>query len=199
MKNTNLKKYVAEGFLIVFSVLFALFINKLFDDYKTMQKKEVAIESIKKELNRNALIVKDWKARHIIIRDRIVSINNGNNDSIKNELLKNKFFDLGILTNQETLIDNTLTKTAWESAKSTGIIAEFDFKTIEILTQVYSLQDLITEKTIDDLLNFYFDTETHNLDNLDQTLIQFQLRFRELTGQEEIMIYLYDDSIKKIE
>ena len=199
MKNTNLKKYVAEGFLIVFSVLFALFINKLFDDYKTMQKKEVAIESIKKELNRNALIVKDWKARHIIIRDRIVSVNNGKNDSIKNELLKNKFFDLGILTNQETLIDNTLTKTAWESAKSTGIIAEFDFKTIEILTQVYSLQDLITEKTIGELLNFYFDTETHNLDNLDQTLIQFQLRFRELTGQEEIMIYLYDDSIKKIE
>ncbi|MGB5463124.1 MAG: hypothetical protein WBM92_07150 [Aureibaculum sp.] len=199
MKNTNIKKYVAEGFLIVFSVLFALFINKLFDDYKTMQKKEVAIESIKKELNRNALIVKDWKARHIIIRDRIVSVNNGNNDSIKNELLKNKFFDLGILTNQETLIDNTLTKTAWESAKSTGIIAEFDFKTIEILTQVYSLQDLITEKTIGELLNFYFKTETHNLDNLDQTLIQFQLRFRELTGQEEIMIYLYDDSIKKIE
>ncbi len=177
MKNTNIKKYLAEGFLIVFSVLFALFINKLFDDYKTMQKKEVAIESIKKELNRNALIVKDWKARHIIIRDRIVSINNGNNDSIKNELLKNKFFDLGILTNQETLIDNTLTKTAWESAKSTGIIAEFDFKTIEILTQVYSLQDLITEKTIGELLNFYFDTETHNLDNLDQTLDSISIAF----------------------
>ena len=199
MKNTNLKKYLAEGFLIVFSVLFALFINKLFDDYKTLQKKEVAIESIKKELNRNALIVKDWKAKHITIRDRIVSINNGKNDSIKSELRKNKYFDLGVLTNQESLIDNTLTKTAWESTKSTGIVAEFDFKTIEILTQVYSLQDLITDKTIGELLNFYFDTETHNLDNLDQTLIQFQLRFWELTGQEELMIYLYDDGINKIE
>lgn len=199
MKNTNLKKYLAEGFLIVFSVLFALFINKLFDDYKTKQKKEVAIESIKKELNRNALIVKDWKAKHIAIRDRIISINNGNNDSIKIELRKNKYFDLGILTNQESLIDNTLTKTAWESAKSTGIIAEFDFKTTEVLTQVYSLQDLITDKTLDELLNFIFDSDTHNLDNLDQTLIQFQLLFWELTGQEELMIYLYADSLKKLE
>jgi hypothetical protein len=164
-----------------------------------MQKKEVAIESIKKELNRNALIVKDWKARHIIIRDRIVSINNGDLDSIKSELLQNKYFDLGVLTNQESLIDNTLTKTAWESAKSTGIIAEFDFNTIEILTQVYSLQDLITDKTIGELLNVIFDIETHNLDNLDQTLIQFQLRFWELTGQEELMVYLYEDSLKKIE
>ena len=199
MKNTNLKKYIAEGFLIVFSVLFALFINKLFDDYKTKQKKEVAIESIKNELNRNALIVKDWKARHIAIRDRIISINNGNNDSIKSELRKNKFFVMGLLTDQESLIDNTLTKTAWESAKSTGIVAEFDFKTIEILTQVYSLQELITEKTLGELSNFYFDTDTHNLENLDQTLLQFQLRFWELTGQEELMISLYDDSIKKIE
>jgi hypothetical protein len=199
MKNTNIKKYLAEGFLIVFSVLFALLINKLFDDYKTLQKKEVALESIKKELNRNALIIKDWKARHVAMRDRLVSINEGNNDSIKNALLKNKYFDLGILTNQESLIDNTLTKTAWESAKSTGIVAEFEFETIEVLTQVYSLQDLITEKTIGELLNFYFNTETHNLDNLEQTLIQFQLRFWELTGQEELMSYLYSDSIKKIE
>lgn len=199
MKNTNIKKYLAEGFLIVFSVLFALFINKLFDDYKTLQKKEVAMDSIKKELNRNALIVKDWKTRHDIIRDRLVSINNGNNDSIKRELLRNKYFDLGIITNHESLIDNTLTKTAWESAKSTGIVAEFEFETIEILTQVYSLQDLITDRTIGELLDFYFETDTHNMDNLEQTLIQFQLRFLELTGQEDLMIYLYSDSIKKIE
>ncbi len=192
------KKYLAEGFLIVFSVLFALLINKLFDDYKTLQKKEVAIESIKKELNRNALVIQDWKTKHVNIRDKLVSINNGDNDNIKSELLKNKIFDLGILTNQESLIDNTLTKTAWESAKSTGIVAEFDFETTEILTQVYSLQDLIIDKTISELLNFYFDTETHNLDNLEQTLIQFQLRFWELTGQEELMIHLYADSIKKI-
>ncbi|MBD0851378.1 hypothetical protein [Maribacter arenosus] len=198
MKNKTFKKYLAEGFLIVFSVLFALLINKLFDDYKTLQKKEVAIESIKKELNRNALIIQDWKTKHVIIRDKLVSINNGDNDSIKSELLKNKIFDLGILTNQEGLIDNTLTKTAWESAKSTGIVAEFDFETTEILTQVYSLQDLIIDKTISELLNFYFETETHNLNNLEQTLIQFQLRFWELTGQEELMIYLYADSIKKI-
>lgn len=41
----NAKKYLYEGLLIVFSVLFALFINKAFDHYKTNSKKKVAIES----------------------------------------------------------------------------------------------------------------------------------------------------------
>ncbi len=198
MKNKALKKYLIEGFLIVFSVLFALFINKLFDDYKTLQKKEVAMESIIKELNRNLLIVQDWKSRHNAIKDLIVDVNKGENDTIKPLLLNNNYFDLGIITNQKSLIDNTLTKTAWESAKSTGIISEFEFETIEILTQVYSLQDLITDKTIVELLDFYFETDTHNMNNLEQTLIQFQLRFWELTGQEDLMIYLYLDSLKKL-
>ncbi len=156
------------------------------------------MESIIKELNRNLLIVQDWKSRHNAIKDLIVDVNKGENDTIKPLLLNNNYFDLGIITNQKSLIDNTLTKTAWESAKSTGIISEFEFETIEILTQVYSLQDLITDKTIVELLDFYFETDTHNMNNLEQTLIQFQLRFWELTGQEDLMIYLYLDSLKKL-
>ena len=193
-----MKKYFAEGFLIVFSVLFALFINKLFDDHKTSQKKAIAIESIRKEMQRNALILEDWKTRHTIIRDRLVEVNSGENDSIKIELRKHKYFEFGVITNNESLIDNTLTKTAWETAKSTGIISEFKFEDIEILTQVYNLQDLITEKTVNELLRFYFDTETHNMEKLDQTLIQFQLRFWELTGQEQLMSYSYTEALKKI-
>ena len=198
MKNTDLKKYLAEGFLIVFSVLFALFINKLFDDYKTLQKKDVAMESIIRELDRNLLVVQEWESRHNSFNELVTAVNNGEKDSIKTELLKKNYFDLGIITNNQSLIDNTLTKTAWESAKSTGIVSEFEFETIEILTQVYTLQDLITEKTIGELLDFYFETPTHDMNNLDQTLIQFQLRFWELTGQEELMVYLYNESIKKL-
>jgi hypothetical protein len=68
---TNYKKYLAEGTLIIFSVLFALFINKLFDDYQTNQKKVAALESIEQELLRNQSILKNWKEKHIAIRDRI--------------------------------------------------------------------------------------------------------------------------------
>ena len=164
MKNT--KKYFSEGLLIVFSVLFALFINKLFDDYKTNKKKTIAIESIQKELYRNSSILGNWKEQHIKIRNRITEIVEGRNDSLKTELLKYEFLNLGVLTNNESLIDAILTNTAWESAKSTGIISEFDFETTQKLTHVYSMQEVLTDRTIAKILDYYFDTEyTHYLDD----------------------------------
>lgn len=197
--NSNFKKYVGEGLLIVFSVLFALFINKSFEDYQVNQKQVIARESILKELYRNQSIMNKWKEKHIEIRDRISSVVEGKADSLKIELNNYDYFNLGVLTNHESLIDAILTDTAWESAKTTGIINEFDYETIQKLTHVYSMQEVLTERTIINILNYYFDAESHELNNLDRILLQFQLRFWELTGQEELMTTLYDDAIKHME
>ncbi len=195
----NFKKYFGEGLLIVFSVLFALFINKTFEDYKVNQQKQIAKESIIKELYRNQAILKNWKKSHIEIRDRISSILRGEADSIKTELQKYDYLNLGILTNNESLIDAIITDTAWESAKTTGIITEFDYETIQKLTYVYSMQKVVKDRTIMSILNYYFTTESHDIKNLDKILIQFQLRFQELTGQEALMMNLYKDAIKQLE
>jgi len=194
----NIRKYLAEGILIVFSVLFALFINKLFDDYKTAQKKKIAIESIEKELYRNQAILKRWKEKHTAIRDRIAGIISNEADSLKAELNKYDHLNLGVLTNNESLIDAILVNTAWESAKTTGILAEFDFETMQKLTHVYTMQTVVMEKTLSEILDYYFDVSTHDLKKLDQIMVQFHLRFRELTGQEQLLTHLYSDAIKQI-
>ena len=196
---TNYKKYLAEGTLIIFSVLFALFINKLFDDYQTNQKKVAALESIEQELLRNQSILKNWKEKHIAIRDRISSILEGESDSLKMELLKFNYLNLGILTDNESLIDAILIDTAWESARSTGIVSEFDFETTQKLTLVYSMQDVLTDRTIAKILDYYFDTNSHDMENLERILVQFQLRFWELTGQEELMMTVYQDALEQLE
>lgn len=195
---SNIKKHIGDGLLIVFSVLFALLINKSFENHQINKKKEIAKESIIKELYRNQSILSNWKDRHIEIRNRITNVIEGQADSIKTELKKHDYLNLGVLTNNESLIDAILTNTAWESAKTTGIITEFDYETIQKLTHVYSMQEILTERTIMNILNYYFDIESHDLENLDKTLIQFQLRFWELTGQEELMITLFDDAIEQI-
>jgi len=194
----NLKRYIGEGLLIVFSVLFALLINKLFEDYKTNKKKSIAIESIQKELYRNSAIINNWKEKHTKIRDRITEIVEGRNDSLKTELLKYNYLNLSVLTNDENLIDAIITNTAWEAAKSTGIISEFDFVTTQKLTFVYSMQDVLTERSTIKILDYYFDPNSHNMENIDQTLIQFQLRFQELTGQEELITNLYKEAINEL-
>lgn len=195
----NLKKYFVEGLLIVFSVLFALLINKLFEDHKTNEKKQVAIESIRKELYRNSSILNNWKVQHLEIRNRLNEIIEGKNDSLKSELLKYNYLNLGVLTNNEVLIDAIMTNTAWESAQSTGIIAEFDFETTQKLTYVYSMQDVLVNRTISKILDYYFDTNAHNMENIDLSLVQFQLRFSELTGQEELMTNLYIEALRETE
>lgn len=194
----NIRKYLAEGLLIIFSVLFALFINKLFDDYKTAQKKQVALTGIEKELYRNQAILKRWKENHIEIRDRIRAVIDGNADSLRTELRKYDHLNLAILTNNKSLIDAILVNTAWESAKTTGILAEFDFETMQKLTHVYTMQKVVMEKTLSEILDYYFDVSTHDLNKLDQVMVQFHLRFQELTGQEQLLTHLYSDAIKQI-
>ncbi|NNJ89502.1 MAG: hypothetical protein HKP53_08870 [Eudoraea sp.] len=195
----NLKKYLAESVLIVFSVLFALFINKLFDDHKTEERKQIALESIQKEIIRNNAILTEWKTHHIAMRDRIKSLVDQKNDSLKNVLLASKYLDLGLLSDQQSLINDILSDTAWESARTTGIIQAFNFEQIELLTKVYKMQEVLIDKTLMNILDLYFNADTHNMKNLDPTLLQLQLRFQELTGQEELMNYLYGEALKNFE
>lgn len=194
-----MKKYLGEGFLIVFSVLFALFINKTFEDYKTKQRKDIALESIKKEILRNQAIVINWREKHLAISNRISDIIENKDGVVRHEMEHQDYFNLSVLTNNKSFIDSLVTNTAWESAKTTGIISEFDYETIQVLTQVYDLQKIITERSIMTIMDYLYEAESLNMENLDQTLKLFQLRFWDLTGQEKSMLYLYQKAIDELE
>ena len=82
----KVRRYFGESLLIVFSVLFALFINRLSADYQVNKKKKVALQSITQELYRNEAIIKDWKIKHIKIRNNLTDVLSGKNDSLRTEL-----------------------------------------------------------------------------------------------------------------
>lgn len=195
----KLKKYLTEGFLIVFSVLFALFINKAYESFQLNRSKKIAKKNILKELKNNEIIIKRWTSNHTKIRDKITSILEGRADSLKNELSKNDFFNLALLTNNQTLIDAILSKTAWETAKTTGIISEFDYETIQKLTEVYTLQDVLTENTITNIINLYFDNNNYESSELNASLLRYNMRFWELTGQEKLLLSFMENAIEKLE
>lgn len=194
-----MKKYLAEGLLIVFSVLFALFINKTFEDYQTGRRKAVAEQGIVQELRRNLSTLQGWKERHGMILQRITGLLDGRNDSLRTQLQQASYLNLGALTANEALIDAPLTNTAWESAGTSGIISEFDYETIQKLTQVYTLQGYLADGTVKEIIKYYFSSEAHDMAQLDRALIQFQLRFQELTGQEELLVLLYEDALQQLD
>ena len=199
MAAKSFRKYLGEAFLIVFSVLFALFINNLAQNHQTKKKKKTALESIRKELHKNAAIVAGWRTEHAAISERLQDLINGKNDSLKNRLLEYENLELRLLTDNKSLIEAILSDTAWESAKSSGIVSEFDFSATQSLTAVYDMQNVMTDETVMKILDLYFDRESHNMDNLMATLYQFGLRFYELVGQEYLMEQLYNNAIKDVE
>lgn len=199
MSAKSFGKYLGEGFLIVFSVLFALFINNLAENRQTKKKKRTALESIRKELYKNDSIVGVWRTQHAKISKRIQDLIQGKNDSLKNKLLEYDNLELRLLTDNKSLIEAVLSNTAWESAKSSGIVSEFDFDTTQSLTAAYSMQKVMTDETVMKILDLYFDRESHDMDNLMPTLYQFGLRFYELVGQEYLMDQLYNAALEDLE
>ncbi|PIE89534.1 MAG: hypothetical protein CR997_10575 [Acidobacteria bacterium] len=192
----TVKKYIVDGLLIVFSVLFALAINKIAENYQTKKKKSIALACIQKELQRSSDTLQAWRSKHAEAEKVLTSLIEGKNDGLKSRLIKDHYLDFSLLTNGSSLADNMMTSTAWETAKSTGIIAEFDFETTQKLTDAYLLQKLIIDETMVKILNYYLNPESHKRGNIDITLVQ--LRFRELIGQEKSMEYLYESALTRM-
>ncbi len=48
-------------------------------------------------------------------------------------------------------------------------------------------------------MDYLDDSETHNMEKLNKTLIQFHLKFWQLVGQEDAMAVLYRDAIDELE
>jgi hypothetical protein len=188
------KKYITDGLLIVFSVLFALFINKTFESISRNKEKKLALESIKQEIKRNDKILGEWIEKHGAIVKKISKV--AQNDSLKTIVGKGPILDFQVLTGQENIYDAFLTNTAWETAKSTGILSEFDYKIIEKLTEVYTTQEIMTERTLVSVVELFHSRETHDFKQLDQTIIQFQLRFMELNGQEGYLKTKYAEALE---
>ena len=109
------------------------------------------------------------------------------------------FLDFGLLTNSGEFINKMLNQTAWETTKTTAIITELDFLLVEKLTKTYELQKRIINNTINDITNLYYSSESHDLNNIDKTVLLFSLRFNQLTGQQSLLAEYYEDSLKLLE
>lgn len=194
----NIGKFIFEGLLIILSVLFALFINRMAENAKTEKKKNIAIERITKELYRNEAILKTFKEEHKLVLDRISSIIYNPQDTIKEKLFKYDYFNLGIPTDNKPLVNAILTNTAWEAAKSTEIISEFNYDLVLKLTNVYEMQNILMSRTLNNIIEFYFDIESHDMENFNPIVFQFNLRIQELVGQEILMEQFYSEALNEL-
>lgn len=193
MASLNLGKHAIEALMIVFSVLVALGINKTVEVWQTRKQTETARTAIRKELERNEELVRWMVNKHEKVLKHITDIESGKNDSLKARLLSGKHFDFWVLTENETIAPEFASNTAWETARVTGLISEFAYSEIEDLTRIYAQQEIIFRGTLSGIIDLFFDRETSDLKNFDQTLVQFKVRFTELIAQEKSLVAMYED------
>ena len=197
MKKKAIRKYAIEAFLIVFSVLLALLLNKAFESHKINQQERIARESLVRELTHNLRATEEILQLHKTIVMRIDSLSKTTHNDL-NQLFTNRGLDFAKLTGGELLMKELLTSTGWETARSTGIISEFDYSEVETLTNVYALQDVVMNKTLANIIELLFRTETHEPERIRTTLLQLGLHFNELVGQENILVGYYRNTLSRL-
>ncbi len=191
MDKISSKRLFAEGLLIVFSVLFALFISQLVETNKVKKQTRQAIERIDQEIDQNNRHMDRWIEKHTRLKNRLDSLVAGHLDDVMNEFKNQKYFDLGILMQGEALVDALIVETAWKTAESTNIMSHFDYDTVEEFTTIYGIQDIIMKQTLSKILDIVFSRETLDLDNLEATLYQLNQLMFELNGQESVLSGMY--------
>lgn len=194
----NFKKYLGEGLLIVFSVLFALFINKTYEDAKTNRYKINAIKQINAELLGNQKILEDWMTDHNAILENLNKLIESKNDNIQKLAEKKGCLPIQIILDNKDLMIKSLSNSAWNSAQSIGIISEFDFKTLQSISETYQLQQLIMDTSIEKMVERLC-LKSNDVENNKVFLTELRLRFINLRGQEIRLSYYYKKTIEILE
>ncbi len=185
------KKLVVESVLIVFSVLLALFLNRSAENLKTNNQKKAALERIHKEIHTNNEIIKEWQTRHQLYLKRVDKITGDKNDSLRTLLLKKKYLDIDVITAGKGITNKLISSTAWDAARSTQIMAEFDYTTIETLTGLYQSQ-AITLDVLNRISEVYFNNSViTSEDTFQATMLKYRLLFNELLIQENNLVQFH--------
>jgi hypothetical protein len=161
------QEYIGESFLIVFSVLLALFltehINKLHDREKTKN----LLKSIAAELNHNKKSLQEMQDYNLIVFSKIDSVLV--DKKLQKKLIPKDEFHLEVIAPdgiQYRFLDND----AWAIGKNNNIISKIDIGTVSILTKVYENQDRIA-KIEDEVAKVIFDRASRDPRQVRRTLI----------------------------
>lgn len=196
LKKNEINKLLIESALIIFSVLFALFINRFAENIKMQNQKKVALQRISNELKSNQKLLDDVISRHSLILRNINRVMTNQEDSLRKKLFAKNYFDFTLLSEGKSIFPRLPSSTSWEVAKSTGIIAAFDYDVLEALTDTYSSKQSIEAITLPKIIDELFKVG----DNTSNTkLLVLQLEFEELVAQEKTMRERIAEALQKIE
>jgi hypothetical protein len=190
-KKNPYKKFLLDGLLIVLSVLFALFINKTAEAIKTSNETELALQRIQSEMTKNKVIISDLVIVHMETLKNIERILGDKNDSLRQVFIKSSYLDFVPVTNNRYVIRDFVSSTAWEAAKATNVISEFDYDVVEACTAIYANQNAVYSITLNKILDIlYSQAIIEDERDLERKMMTLKALYTEIIGQETSLIEL---------
>ena len=190
------KEYLGESFLIIFSVLLALFLTEYITKQHEKNETHELLKNIKEELIKNKKAEQEQYAYQKMVLKNIDSA------------LKSKEFQQQIISNDEFhlkplapdgIIYRDLSTVAWDVAKSNNITSKADFKLVSQLTGIYLDQARI-DKLEDKVADVFLRYESRKQENIRTTLILMRDNYKGWAfDRAPGLIARYDETIKLME
>jgi hypothetical protein len=123
-----LPRLLVESLLIVFSVLLALGMSQWQEKRGRRERANVALQSIRAELEENRESVSRARTNHMAVRDSLRSYTQ------RREPLPSRIYLGGVFNPALTH------STAWESARETGVMTDLPYELVLTLSRLYDRQ-----------------------------------------------------------
>ena len=184
----------------MFSVLLALFVNRCAENQRTEDQKEVALQRIVQELKSNQEIIGHALSIHQAVLNNLEAAMRNGDDSLRLYLSIHRYADSDffqyLVGGQGSFYPRTPSSTAWNAAKSTGIVTGFEYETVDVLTGAYEIQRAFKERTLLSITQVFFSPiEENELD----TIMALYARTQELVSQEETALAYIKRALENIE
>jgi hypothetical protein len=193
----DLREYLGESLLIIFSVLLALFLTEFINKLHEKSQTRELMENIKNELVKNRQLEKAQYAYQQDILKRLDSAIN--NPALQHKIISNgEFHHQYIFSGDHGVLYGDLSKVAWEVAKSQNIFPQLDFKLVAQLTSIYDDQERIG-KLEDKVGGIFLSYGSRDASNARETLILMRDNYKGwAVDRAPGLIKQYDAAIKAL-
>ncbi|MDC1162176.1 hypothetical protein OAT18_01910 [Tenacibaculum sp.] len=139
-------KYLIEFLIVAFGVFLGMYANEIQNEKRIKIEKEKSINYIIEELENNKKNIEDSFKYHLAIKNEIDSIAKVlNKKDLFVTYIGNKTFQHNKIKGWNGIKIANLENTAFEAAKISGIIKEYDIKFIQAISRIYKHQDTYSE------------------------------------------------------
>jgi hypothetical protein len=190
------KEYAGESFLIIFSVLLALFLTEYITNLHDKKETKELLNNIKEELIRNKKAEQDQYAYQKQVLKNIDSALNSK--AFQQKIVSNDEFHLNYIA-PDGVVNRDLSTVAWEIGKSHNIASKTNFELMSKLTAIYNNQARI-DKLEEKVGGVFLSWESRKPENAHATLVLMRDNYKGWAyDRAPSLIAKYDEAIKMID